>query len=403
MSNMDIDYKKRLMVFLQASIGTSEIPVLSADDYVNIYKECKAHAIIGLPVNILSRLNDMPTELMTKWKKDILALLYAYTQYVANQDTLIRILKDHDIDFVILKGTAASQYYTTPEIRVMGDIDIMPKREQFEKTCSVLIEAGYSKIAYYSPYKCMVLRRNNTIIEVHRYFARMNDIEKAEILDNMIVDNIRKESCMLPDAINGLVLLQHVDHHLENGIGLRQIIDWQMFVDRYLSDEKWNDGFRDMVRAIGLEDLAKVLTRMCQLYLGLRDDIMWCMSANKRICDQLLEYVFDCGNFGSKIDKGSEAINTALGIHNQFRYFHRMQEYGLIHLKEENKKWPRQLAWFYQIIRFFRLVCNQGLSVSDVVRRMEKSRQRRKLFKKLNINQEMKGIAVYKGGEFVKE
>ena len=400
---MNQNRRNKLIAFIQASLGVSEIPTLSTEDYAHIYEECKMHAVIGLPVNILSKLSNMSEELMTKWKRDILGLLYAYKQYTANQEALIKILEEHEIDFVILKGTAATQYYTNPEFRVMGDIDIMPKREQFIEACSVLMDAGYSKIAYDPPYKCMVLQKNRVVIEVHRYFAKMNDTDKAEYLDKLITDNIRKGIHVLPDAVNGLVLLQHVDHHLENGIGLRQIIDWQMFVNSYLSDEKWNSGFCDLTLAIGLENLAKVLTCMCQKYLGLRSDIRWCAFADRKLCDQLFEYILNCGNFGSKIDKGSDAIYKALGIHSPLRYFRRMQEYGLVHLKEVNKKWPRQFAWFYQIIRFCTLMHSQGLSVFDVVHRMEESRQRKKLFRKLNVKQEVKGIVIYKEGRFIKE
>lgn len=403
MYNLNIYDRNKFTAFIRASLGAEELQTFSANDYFKLYEECKAHTIVGLPGSVLYKLNDMPKEIMSLWERDIFRLIYANKQYVALQERLIRLLKEQGIDFVILKGTAASQYYARPELRQMGDIDIMPQREQFEKTCSILTDFGYSVIAYNPPYKCMVLKKNNIIIEVHRNFAKMNDIHKAEYLDRLIADNIQKDTFVLPDAVNGVVLLQHIDHHLENGIGLRQILDWQMFVNSYLSDENWNHEFCDLARAIGLEDLAKALTRMSQLYLGLRSDIRWCLSADSKICDQLLEYILSSGNFGRKIDRESKVVYRVLDVQNPLKYFQRMQSYGLIHLKQDNIIWPSQFAWLYQIIRFFRMIRNQDMSILDVLHLIKESSRRRRLLRKLNTYQDMKGIAVYKNGKFVKE
>ena len=59
------------------------------------------------------------------------------------QQKLIRLLKDHQIPFVILKGTAAAYYYPNPDYRAMGDIDFMVREEDFLPTITLLEQNGY--------------------------------------------------------------------------------------------------------------------------------------------------------------------------------------------------------------------------------------------------------------------
>ena len=56
---------------------------------------------------------------------------------------------------------------------------------------------------------------------------------------------------------------------MEEGLGLRQILDWALYVDKALDDDAWEHTFAPAVRRLGLERLAITVTRMCQLYLGL--------------------------------------------------------------------------------------------------------------------------------------
>ena len=109
--------------------------------------------------------------------------------------------------------------------------------------------------------------KNDIIVELHRSFAKLNNADHARYLDDLIITNINPTH-ELPDPVNGLVILEHISQHLVNGLGLRQIIDWMMFTDKCLPDEKWPE-FREMAQKTGMEKLAVVVTRMCEIYLGL--------------------------------------------------------------------------------------------------------------------------------------
>lgn len=118
---------------------------------------------------------------------------------------------------------------------------------------------------------------------------------------------------MLPPTANGLVLLDHMKSHLKSGMGLRQIIDWMMYVNAKLHDDEWNGIFEKVVKEKGYCKFARVATKMCQKYIGLPyENIIWCHDADEVLCDRLMSIVMNSGNFGMKNGSGNsvETVTT---------------------------------------------------------------------------------------------
>ena len=78
---------------------------------------------------------------MQKWKSFIVEQLIFITQCNYIQSVL-----PITVPYVILKGTSVAQYYPYPDYRMMGDIDIMTRREDLETACEQLMEAGYASV-----------------------------------------------------------------------------------------------------------------------------------------------------------------------------------------------------------------------------------------------------------------
>lgn len=191
---------------------------------------------------------------------------------------MISILQAASISVAVLKGAAVAMNYPHPEYRSMGDIDIIVSKEQYMDAYHTLINHGYEAEGDHS---LKVFRRHIRLsgpsgikIELHHHFSSSLTKEYSEALDEIISEGIlNHETVEIPPIANGLVLLGHIQQHLSNGLGLRQIIDWMMYVERYLNDEFWNTEFKDVAVRCGLKKLAIVSTLMCQKYLGLDTEI----------------------------------------------------------------------------------------------------------------------------------
>ena len=358
-----------------------------------IYEEMKTHAIEALAGSVLPSLSLSP-ELLNIWKKDNVRHFAKYYHFVHAQMAL-----PLSVPFAILKGTSAAQYYPFPEYRVLGDIDIMTKREDYAIGCENLLANVFNEIINEENIRHREFVKQNIVVEVHAYFASLNDPVRAKYLDDLIIENVNP-SHVLPDMVNGLVLLEHISQHLEHGLGLRQIIDWMMFVDKCLPNEKWLE-FQAMAEKIGLETLAISATRMCEVYLGLSER-SWAAKADTVLCERLMDYVMACGNFGNKQkedDKPGAAIISY--ARNPKALFSLLQESGIKNWKAaRNHPSLRPFAWAYQAGRYFVKGFGRKNAVSKLHSEFEMAKQRNALFDALGVKQTSKGLAVYQDGEY---
>ncbi len=364
----------------------------------DVFKELKKHAVAALVSPVLPKLN-MSDALRKEWKAAIF-------QQITHHDNC-KYIQDHitiKAPYVILKGTTAAQYYPYPEFRTMGDIDIMTSHEDYESTCDELLLNDYTEDTASSTEdfgRHRVFKKNGISIEVHSFFAMFNDPKHAEYLDELIISSINPTH-ILPDMVNGLVLLEHINQHLEEGIGLRQIVDWMMFVDKCLPDEKWPE-FHILVKNIGLEKLAIVVTHMCELYLGLSPHA-WCENVDISLCKDLMRYVMACGNFGVKnsVENGPGARLLSYS-RTPMAFFRLLQERGLVNWGILHKHiLLKPFAWFYQIGRYVRNIFGRNNAVAELKTDIKAAKRRAVLFDALEVKQTSRGLAIYENGKYVK-
>ena len=353
-------------------------------DWDAVYKEAQAQAVLGIVSDII------PKQCESKWeiRKDRNDANYIQNLYV--QEQLIDLLDSKEIPLAILKGGAAAIYYPIPSQRTMGDIDFIVPTEKFEETRTLLKESGY-KCLYGSKGKVereSIFYKDDKEIELHYRFSDPDlDVEKF-ITDGLKHTEIKSiddfEFPILPKLANGIVLLAHMRHHLQMGMGLRQVIDWMMYVDKELNDEFWRDSFSKAAVESRLDNLAIVVTKMCQEYLGLKKEVTWCKGANSHLCRSLLDNVILSGNFGNKNGQGRLVETVTINFRKEgiIRYLQKAGEknWKAYHVHH----WLKPFCCFYQIGRYIK----QGIQTKrgeELIADIGRSKERYKLLKELKI------------------
>ncbi len=355
------------------------------------YQEMKSQAIAVLPASVLSALS-LPPELMAEWRNTIIQQISLYTSYTYVQSHL-----PINLPYVILKGTSAAQYYPHPEYRLMGDIDIITRREDYNSCCEMMLENAWRETTSKSDLERGRHRsfvNKGIIVEIHAFFASMNDVEKAKAFDDLVINNIT-DNHVLPDLVNGLVLIDHVNQHMEEGIGLRQIIDWMMFVDKCLTDDKWIE-FEKMAAQTGLKELAITTTRMCEIYLGLQKH-KWCARADEKLCKRLMEYVMRCGNFGVNLSQTDTLYVSGLyQLRHPIKVIRDLQQKGCESLTIARNPILRPFAWIVEGRRRF---CKTHSKLD----KYRNARRTNALFRSLGVSRYTEGLVYYKDGHYFKK
>ena len=372
-----------LLQAIQKSLWNTDITFPEDTDWNAVLKEAEDQAVLGIVIGIA------PTDVQKDWKARASAGTAHFVRILHYQEELYKLLKDHDIPMVILKGCAAAIYYPNPSLRAMGDIDFLVPPEHFDRAKELLAQNGYEIEDDPRAPRHMHVHKDGISFEQHRFFSSEGIEVEGYITEG--ISEIEERSIygsvfpMLTKLANGLVLLGHMVQHLKTGLGLRQVIDWMMFVHAELDDALWNTAFQKAANETGLETVAVTMTRVCQLYLGLTDSIRWCQYADNELCEELIENLLSSGNFDRKRGTGSavESVTSNIARKGLFRYLQTAGEYNW---KAYHKhKWLKPFAWFYQICRYAKkgIQAKRGGKLKeDLVR----GRQRSNLLKQLKIS-----------------
>ena len=369
--------EQALCALLRASLFGDSAFLSGEFDLSAVLREARGQAVAGLIV--------LP-ELESVYQQNLangLRILYG-------QNQLIRLLEANQIPIVILKGTAAAVYYPEPLRRSMGDVDFLVPQDRFEEAAELMEKNGYllSHPSSSENPRHLGYTKNGVRFELHHHFSQ-DDLD----IDDVLFDGLNHRVWasggnyrfpMLPRLSNGLVLLDHLRHHLKTGLGLRQVIDWMMYVNAEVDDSFWETEFGVVAKEKGLDTLAKTVTRMCQLWLGLPATITWCADADERLCGQLLDALFSSGNFGRKSGEQGhvEAVGARIRNIGLFRYLQITGEASWEAYKRHRVLKP--FCWIYRGFQVAKRGLNTGRGVK-IAGDLERSGDRYELLKKLGV------------------
>lgn len=301
-----------LFKLLQASLFTEENVLIQ--DWNTLFAEMEVQAIATLPGEWMKNHPVAP-----EWSKYCSLQQGQWVRVMHGQNQLLFLLESNNIPCVIIKGAAAAMYYPHPTLRSMGDVDFLVKRSDFLRTAELLESNGYTlshdkdENSHHYGYT-----KDRISFELHHRVGSVSDDDEKllclfeEGIDHRVWHDI--DGCRfttLPPLQNGLVLIFHINQHLREGLGLRQIIDWMMYVNQ-LSAAQWEE-LRGMLQRVDMEKLALTTTRMCQMYFGLKLCFPGCEEVAPMLCDDLMAFILSKGNFGRKagLDGKIEAFSLS--------------------------------------------------------------------------------------------
>lgn len=394
---MDIfNSKQRSMLYLlSCALSGCDIEVTSIDNWSAVFEEMKKQTVHILVADRVFQLLLTPSK-KNEYMRLVALNLRTFHELMIEQRAVTELLSSANIPVVVLKGAASAFYYPVPGYRCMGDIDIIVSPYNYEKAFELLCKNGYineqdlEEVTRHAGFRTAT----GFEIELHQYFSYSSNAAQNKILDEYIYRGIehleRQNVCgylvpMLPAFENGLVLLAHINQHLSGGLGLRQIIDWMMYVRKELSDEAWKT-FYPVAESIGMRTLAETTTRMCKKYLGLRG-VTWCDRVDEDLVDELMQYILANGNFGRNYEyKSRYTIRVMHSFINPVSAFRYLTMGGMSHWKIAKKyKFLKPFAWVYQIGHLIRMGLKRDTGVGTFISELKQSNREAEFLKRLGV------------------
>lgn len=309
---------------LQVALGTrdtlSRVP--SAIEWGEIKDLCLRHALPGVGFYAIRKLSDSDTGLLPP-RVMILEqyalerkMLQANAQQIEDARRLTELFKQEGFGACVLKGCSLAGIYPNGMARMSGDIDIwvVPqgvghdslciRRKRVIALCRMVAERR--EVFYH--HTDLPLKGKH--IEVHFtpswMFAPWHNANLQRFFAEEWPNRCWNGDFYVPSVqINAVYVLLHIYRHLfDEGIGLRQVIDYYFVLKNDVGDK---ERVIRVLKSVGLYKFAGAMMWVLHEVLNMPKEYMLCPADEAR-GKQLLDEIMQAGNFG-KYDERLSSLN----------------------------------------------------------------------------------------------
>lgn len=298
---------------LRSALWETPVAIEGPIDWKAVFRIAKYHANQALIGDVASRMttDNRPSEaLVGKMQvvmRDNLLSQLRLKQILASAVTLLR---QHNIEPVLLKGFSLAMLYPNPSLRQFGDIDLFVGLNDFHEACNLLrtLPGGYNWGEELDVGRHYNIEFGNYPMEIHRVSAEVSEpkeiavyasIERDGLVDNkqhVVFDGL--EIAVPSKEFMVFFTFYHAWHHfLTTGVGWRQISDVAVALHAY-RDQLDLVKIRQWLMAMHLMKPWQAFGYLMVDHLGLSESEMPFYDAScRRTAQRLYRNVMEVGNF----------------------------------------------------------------------------------------------------------
>lgn len=272
-------------------------------DFNELYRLARFHGIANIAYYGLVKLNPPPPgDSMNLFQAACHSAVFQEVWHEAEVQNILSLFEEHKIRSMPLKGYVIKHIYPKPDMRTMGDVDILIDGTQTNKARDIMLSLGYTEAppqSYHDAYY-----KKNSNIELHHALVS----EKTEALYAYFGTGWERARLKIGSRYlyemsaedNYVYMLGHMaKHYQENGIGLRYILDIWVYMRYYNNQINWDYVDTELKQA-GLYDFNERMKALSEYWF----DGKYTDNFDKNIA----EYVLANTNTG----RVSRALNSLL-------------------------------------------------------------------------------------------
>lgn len=229
-----------------------------------------------------------------------------------HRETIVQIdkaLKANGITAVFMKGQITALRYPHTLHRQPGDIDFVVGKKDFQKTLDTLDNIGKVDRKLIHEHHGMAWVNGVTIephYKVHNYQRPSTDKAMQEMFSEVFPDKLIKADIdgykvnAFPPTFESVFLISHIVNHVyEEGLGLRQVIDYAMFLNKCADRIDWLQHDEYLYR-MRMQRAFRIFACICVEYLGLYlpSQVEPFSYQERQWAKRMIEDIMTVGNFG---------------------------------------------------------------------------------------------------------
>ena len=274
-------------------------------DWEQLYLMGKIHAVSGmlyLSLQPKQRLS-LPDTIQQKLKQDFVSTV----SRAANQDIIMQQVLEtfncENLDHLLFKGYVLKDLYPAPEMRTMGDIDILIHATDRYKSNALLKGLGFEAAHTYGNVWTYV--KGVVRLEVHDHVMSRNFNYRADYREyyneawNYAIRRSPNEAStyhFAPEHHFIYAVAHMAKHFYSTGCGIRMFMDIAVFLRRYSDELDWTT-IQEELTTLKLDVFAGHVVGLCAKWFGTVVPVDL-PELEEDFYGQVTDYVFSAGIFG---------------------------------------------------------------------------------------------------------
>lgn len=284
-------------------------------DWQSLFMQAQEHKIDGLLLDTVCALEEAvrpAQEVLVPWQQSAMVTLMAQSFLVAQLHALLAAFEDAGVQAITLKGVALKMLYPNPDLRTMSDADLLVGPQKFGDGCAVMESQGYT-LTEREPGVNVYVGPDGLRVELHErlfdrtaygFLSRLDEEKQFPLSLARREAVYGGEAWVFPPLEHALFMLCHMAKHMiTTGFGLRQAMDFALFVRAHDADMAW-DAFWEEAQTLGLAPFASALLELSARHFSLPRGA-WSRGAraDAAAAEGLLDDLLDAGVFGHRTEE----------------------------------------------------------------------------------------------------
>ena len=346
---MDIT-QRAVVTLLKSAITGESYPLPQGFSLAAVYPSLKKHHMDALLYEGavrcgISRKEETMQSLFRKYCK---ALLRSEGQ-MAQVMRITQAFDDNGIDYMPLKGCKLKSLYPKPEMRTMGDADILVRMEQYEKIVPIMESLGFA-MDVQSDHE-YIWRHPQLLAELHkRLIPSYNEDFYAYFREGWQMARPKSGNAyeMTPEDEFVYLFTHFSKHFRDGGIGCRYVLD--LWVYRRANPNLDTPYLRKALESVGLLEFYENIRDLMAVWFEDRE--------SDPVADLLTDYIFASGSWGgaeshalSQMVRSAEKSGLSRGgklLYLQGSLFPKVTQLETKYPVLKKAPWMLPLVWLYR-------------------------------------------------------
>ncbi|MCF0120647.1 MAG: nucleotidyltransferase family protein [Oscillospiraceae bacterium] len=347
-----------LLTILSDHINGRDTEVITGADWDRINELALAHQVGGIVYHQCRAqlTGDAAAKLKTQYELSTGCYLQRRLIIKRIEEAFTR----ESIGFITVKGLDVAECYPVPQLRTMGDCDIIVRTEDKEKAHAIFKELGFNDVEKGgNEWKYLM---GNLEFELHDHLLYDNFVsgnalrDFAETYWDYTEETAPGSSHFILNWNYHFVylILHLMKHFFVSGIGLRQFLDLAAVINRQELDFEW---ISEKLDELELLDFTKKCLGLCERWFGVELPLSERMDDEK--FEELTQYVMKNGVFGFensenddnlvvyKIKSGGSLRAMLWAVFPPYDNLRVTEAYAFL----DGRPWLLPAAWCYRFVR----------------------------------------------------